>query len=236
MIVQSDLSILKQMPLFDRLSANDLSLVVAGMQIRKLDKGDALFQQGDEARHFYGVLSGWIQIYRDNASGERAVLNIFGRGETFAEAAMFVGGHYPANAEVIEPARLCMFSRKSFEASVEANPNLGLAMLGSISRHLHHMMLQVEQLKTRNAGQRLAQFLLHLCTTETGSCTITLPYDKALVAGRLGMKPESLSRNLARLSSVGIHVDGNTVTVKSVADLANHCAHAPFRRSPSPPS
>jgi len=234
MIAHSDLAILKQMRLFDQLTADELDQIVSGMQIKSVRKGDILFNQGDEARHFYGVLSGWVQIYRDNASGERAVLNIFGRQETFAEAAMFVGGRYPANAEVIEPGRLCLFSRKAFGDSVKANPKLCMAMLGSVSRHLHNMVLQVEQLKTRNAEQRLAQFLLQLCTGRSGPCELTLPYDKALVAARLGMKPESLSRNLARLSSAGVRVNGHTVTISSIEELEDHCRITPFRRSSAP--
>lgn len=233
MIATSDLEILKQMRLFDHLPPEEIASVVNSMQVTTVSKGDILFRQRDEATHFYGVLSGWIQIYRDNANGERAVLSIFGRGETFAEAAMFVGGHYPATAECVEHARLCRFSRKAFLANIDADPKLCLAMLGSISQHLHHMVLQIEQLKTRSAEQRLAHFLLHLCPVGRGSCEIVLPYDKALVAGRLGMKPESLSRNLARLSAIGITVKGHTVLVGSVEALADHCRMPLMRQSRS---
>jgi hypothetical protein len=54
---------------------------------------------------------------------------------------------------------------------------------------------QIEQFKAQSSAQRVAEFLASLCVVEDGAGTVTLPYDKALIAGRLGMKPESLSRS-----------------------------------------
>ena len=53
-----------------------------------------------------------------------------------------------------------------------------------------------------------------------GLCTITLPYEKMLIAGRLGMKPESLSRAFQRLRGVGVFTEHDTVTIQSVTRLA----------------
>ena len=52
------------------------------------------------------MLDGWVKVYRATPSGEEAVFGVFARGETFAEAALFLGGTYPASAEVVEDARL----------------------------------------------------------------------------------------------------------------------------------
>jgi hypothetical protein len=46
-----------------------------------------------------------------------------------------------------------------------------------------------------------------------------LPYDKALIAGRLGLKPESLSRAFAKLRSVGVEVHASHVVVHEVTKL-----------------
>ena len=50
-------------------------------------------------------------------------------------------------------------------------------------------------------------------------CTIELPYDKSLIAGRLGLKPESLSRIFARLRTVGVDVRASDVVVDDAAKL-----------------
>jgi hypothetical protein len=61
--------------------------------------------------------------------------------------------------------------------------------------------------------QRLAEFLVALCALDGGKCTIALPYDKTLIAGRLGLKPESLSRAFAKPKSVGVDVHASHVVV-----------------------
>lgn len=234
MISDADLDFLQRMQLFDHLSKEEVRQIAESAKVRRFDKAHHLFEQGDEARHFFAVLSGSVKIYRSTPQGEQAVIGVFGPGETFAEAAMFVGRRYPATGETIEESRLCLFERGAFEASITANPHLSLGMLGAISYHLHHMTLQVEQLKTRNAEQRLVDFLLGLCKTDTGACRITLPYEKSLIAARLGMRPESLSRNLAHLAGFGVQVKGEEVAIDDVEQLAEHFAGAPLRRRTNP--
>jgi len=92
-------------------------------------------------------------------------------------------------------------------------------MNASASEHLHHLMEQVEQLKAQSGVQRVAEFLASLAPVEHGSCVIALPFDKVLIAARLGLKPESLSRAFARLRSVGVAVHASHVTVSEVAKL-----------------
>jgi CRP-like cAMP-binding protein len=234
MVSDADLHLLQRMQIFDHLSKEETRQIAESAKVRHFRKGEHLFEQGEDARHFFAVLSGRVKVYRSTAQGEQAVLGVFGAGETFAEAAMFLGHRYPATGETVEECRLCLFERDAFEAGIAANPQISLGMLGAISYHLHQMTLQVEQLKTRNAEQRLVDFLLGLCKTETGPCRITLPYEKSLVAARLGMRPESLSRNFAHLAGFGVHVKGEEVDIDNVEALAEHFAGAPLRRRASP--
>jgi Crp-like helix-turn-helix domain len=48
---------------------------------------------------------------------------------------------------------------------------------------------------------------------------IALPYDKVLIAARLGLKPESLSRAFAKLRSVGVAVHASHVAVSDIGKL-----------------
>jgi CRP-like cAMP-binding protein len=92
-------------------------------------------------------------------------------------------------------------------------------MVASTSQHLHHLVQQVEQLKAQSGVQRVAEFLASLSTVKQGKCAIALPYDKVLIAARLGLTPESLSRAFARLKAVGVVIDASQVVVKDIAKL-----------------
>ncbi len=49
---------------------------------------------------------------------------------------------------------------------------------------------------------------------------LNLPYEKALIASRLGMQPESFSRALKQLRPLGVEVRGDDVTISDIKALA----------------
>lgn len=182
-------------------------------------RGRVLFSQGDAASAFFVVLDGWIKLFRLTPGGEEAIVGVFTRGQSFAEAVAFLGGTYPVGAEAVTDARLLRIPSQGLIDTIRQSPDIALAMLASTSRHLHGLVQQIEQLKARSATQRVAEFLAGLCPVPTGACTIGLPFDKSLIAGRLGMKPESLSRSFARLRPLGVRIDHSTAAISDVARL-----------------
>ncbi len=221
---RQDLEILRRVPLFAGLDELQLKDVLHDTSVHNHPKGRMLFQQGDTADRFYVVLGGWVKIFRLTPDGDQAVMSLFARGESFAEAAMFMGGRFPASAEVVEEARLLRVESKPFEKRLHAEPEIAVAMLASVSRRMHNLVGQIEQLQVRSGTQRVAGFLLKLCPAEDGPTEIALPYDKSLIASRLGMKPESFSRALARLRDLGVQTERNHVSISDAAALVEYCA------------
>ncbi len=65
----------------------------------------------------------------------------------------------------------------------------------------------------------MAAFLLDLCPPEATRCEVTLPCDKALIAARSGMQPESLSRAFARLQRHGVFLTRHAVGIDDLGTL-----------------
>jgi CRP-like cAMP-binding protein len=129
------------------------------------------------------------------------------------------GGGYPVSGETVTDARLLAVPTNGVVELTRANPQIGLAMLASTSLHLKGLVDQIEELKAHTGPQRLANFLVGLAPVAHGPCTIALPYEKLLIAGRLGMKPESLSRAFQRLRTVGVRIDQGIVAIGDVGRL-----------------
>lgn len=220
---EDTLRIIRDQPLFSGLDDALFNSIALDAQIKKYPKGKLLFQRGDPAEFFYVILDGWIKVYRDTANGDHAILGIFSRGDMFAEAAAFIGVGYPASAEIVEDVRLVSIESKRFVSMVENHPRTALNMLSSMSRHLHRLVYEVERLKTRSASQRLVEFLLRRCQGVEGAVVIDLPYEKNLIAARLGVQPESLSRLLNKLRDYGVTTDANRVHVEEVSRLREYC-------------
>lgn len=214
-----DWQIVRSTPLFGAMPQDAAQALIGPNPVRSYEKGTVLFQQGEPATSFFVVLDGWVKLFRLTPEGHEAVVGVFRRGETFAEAAIFLGGRYPVGAEVVTAARLLRVEGELLRKSIREQPDLALSMLASASYHLKALVEQIEQIKLLSAPQRIADFLVRLCPLRRGGCTIELPYEKSLIASRLGMKPESLSRSLAKLRPLGVNVDRENVAIADIGVL-----------------
>ena len=216
----TDWQIVRSTPLFGTVAQDVAQSLIGNQPVTVHKKGETLFQQGEPANSFFVVLGGWVKLYRMTPDGNEAVVGVFRRGETFAEAAMFLGGRYPVSAEVVTDTRLIRVDGQLLRRRIGEQPELALSMLASASYHLKSLVEQIEHIKLLSAPQRLADFLFRLSPVREGGCTIELPYEKALIANRLGMKPESLSRALAKLRPLGVSVDREYVSIVDVSLLS----------------
>lgn len=205
--------------LFKGLDEADLDSLIESGSIVNLSRQQTLFAQGDPAKALFLILNGQIKLSRLAPDGNEAIIHIFGPGESFAEAAMFMSGRYPVTATAITESRLIAISNARLRAKVLEKPEIAFAMLGSMAQHLMLLVSQIEQMKLLTAQQRTVQFLLDQAKATHGAASFTLPHDKALIANRLGMKPETFSRSLAQLAKHGVAVNSASVTISDVQRL-----------------
>jgi CRP-like cAMP-binding protein len=217
-----DLDIVRRINILHGLNPLMVERLIAPAMVMSLREGETLFRQGDPANAFFIVIEGWVKVYRITMSGEEAVIHLFSKGDSFAEAVAFTGQPYPATAETVTKSRVVRIPASHVIKCIRAMPDIALAMIASTSQHLHHLVLQVEQLKAQTGVQRVAEFLVSLAAVDHGRCTIALPYDKVLIAGRLGLKPESLSRAFAKLKPLGVEVHASHVLVHDIAKVRNY--------------
>ena len=218
-LLPGDLQIIARVAVFRGLKPETIQHIVASATAMMLRPREIVCRQGNPAASFFIMIDGWTKHYRINRSGEETVIHIMTRGDSFAEAAALTRGRFPATAEAVTDSRIVRVPADHIVNCIRENPDIALAMIASTSQRLQHLMQQVEQLKAQTGVQRVAEFLASRATVDSGSCVITLPYDKVLIASRLGLKPESLSRVFAKLRSVGVAVHAGNVAVSDVARL-----------------
>jgi CRP/FNR family transcriptional regulator, dissimilatory nitrate respiration regulator len=218
-----DLVLMRRTALFRRLKEDALARMLAPAVVTTVPRGQNLFVQGQQAERFYVLLSGWVKLYRMTAEGAEAVVTIVAPGESFAEAALFLSARYPVSAEAVDRARLLSFAAADFARLMGEDSGLAMAMLASLSVRLHGLVSQIEQLHAHSSPKRVGHFFLKLCSDKTGSVAFELPFDKALLARRLGMQPETFSRALRQLREIGVATQGPKVTVADLTALREFC-------------
>lgn len=216
---EADLLLCAQAPLLAALSHRELSLLLDQAQsVRHVDTG-LLFSQGDEASAFFIVLEGRVNIFALTETGDQSVIEVFDPISTFAEAAIFSSGKFPLNGEVMAGSRLVHVPAAPFLRKLTENPALGLHLLSGLARWQSRLIHEIGELKSKSPVQRLASFLLALARDAGDGVQVRLPITKAMLASRIGIAPESLSRALARLKPAGVESQGREVVLTDLAAL-----------------
>lgn len=215
----SDLEVVRRISVFTALKPEVLQALVDEGTVLNLRPGNALFRQGEPATSLIIIVEGWIKLYRVTTAGNEVVLGVLTRGESLAEAVSLSAKGYSTSACAVTRSRVVVIPADHVIRSIRNMPDIAIAVISSTSAHLNRMAQRIEQLTARSAIQRVADFLTSLCPSTEGPCRISLPYDKSLIAQRLGLKPESLSRVFAKLRSLGVDVRASEVVVNEVAVL-----------------
>ncbi|GAM09237.1 cAMP receptor protein [Geobacter sp. OR-1] len=210
--------ILKKSMLFSGLSEEHLSDVAAISSRRSFGRGETLFSEGDTANGFYLLASGGMKLCKISPDGREKVLHFVHPGETFAEAAFFGDGRYPAEARGIEKGETLFFPREGFMGLLERDPQFALNLIVSLSLLLRRFARQIEELSFAEVPNRLAAYLCELIerksTSFQGKTYLELEMKKGELASRLGTVSETLSRSLRKFREEGVmEVEGNKVIV-----------------------
>lgn len=188
-------------PLLSALSAEQLDRLVRGSERLELAANETLFNMGDPANRFFMVESGQVKIFRVSPNGQEKVIELMQPGQAFAEAAMFMKGQgYPANCATLTDSWIIALNARIFLDILAESPETGLRLMGSMSLKLRARLADIESLAFQNATLRVIGFLLSLVPNEGEPDEITLPFSKKMIAARLSVQPETLSRVFAKLT------------------------------------
>lgn len=219
---------LENMSLFHNCDNETIENFAKQSHMLSFPKGKVIFVHEELAQRFYIVLSGTVKLFRETLGGTQAVVDILPRGHMFGETSMFLNDTYAYSAEVIENAQIISLSLSLLKSAIDSNPKIAVSMLSIMSHHRQQQDKELEHMTIQNAPQRIGCFLLSLVDqNKVGQIIIDLPYDKTLVAARLGMQPETFSRALASLKEkTGIRVKGSSIELDNVQQLANFSCSA----------
>ncbi len=208
--------------LFTGLGTEDLGDVAGITSIRRLDREEYIFREGQRASAFFVVQQGAVSVHRVNAAGKEQVLHVFRTGESFAEATLATESGYPADARAVEPTQLLAIPRDDFLNLLQRRPELALRLLVGMSLRLRTLVAQLEDMTLNQVEDRLLNWLLKRCPKpdDTKPVTIKLTTTKRVLAAELGTVSETLSRTLARLRDQDLmEVKGSVFTVNNPAKL-----------------
>ncbi|MCB1909743.1 MAG: Crp/Fnr family transcriptional regulator [Rhodocyclaceae bacterium] len=223
---------LRRLPLFSEITDEQLAMLATATHERDLARGEILFQQGDPPKGFYYVIGGQIKLAFASRQGNEKVVEVLGPNQSFGEAVLFMDRNYPVFAEALADSQLLLIDRGVVFALIEADFHFARALLAGMAIRLHGMVRDVEAYSLNTGAQRVVSYLISLgeghapgtslpCSRVQGHPPmVTLPVSKHVLASRLNLVPETLSRIFHDLADRGlIHVHGSDITLTDVAGL-----------------
>lgn len=219
--------LLAHLPLFSELTPDHLNLIAAATREKRLQKGEMLFQRGDHPKGFYFTVWGQVKLAFSSPQGNEKVVEILGPHQSFGEAVMFMDRPYPVFAEALADTLLLHVASTAVFEQLEQDPGFARKLLAGLSIRLHSMVRDVESYSLRSSAQRVVGYLLQEAAAEPCSTqaqrSVDLPTSKQVIASRLNLTPETLSRIFHELSEAHlITVQGKHIVLHDIQKLANY--------------
>ncbi|MBN8441514.1 MAG: Crp/Fnr family transcriptional regulator [Thauera sp.] len=215
-------ALLRRIPLFSELSDEDLERVLRYAREKRLARGEMLFQRGDLPHGFYFLVSGQVKLAFSSSQGTEKVVEILGPMQSFGEAVMFMNRPYPVFAEALSESVLLHVGQAVVTELIEKDSKFALKLLAGMSARMHGLVSDVETYSLRSSVQRVIGYLLQQADSDK-PCEFALPTSKQVIASRLNLTPETLSRIFHELAENGlITVHGKYISLHDPTRLARY--------------
>jgi CRP-like cAMP-binding protein len=199
-------------PLFSSLNRNQHETLAKSAQVHRLLKNQFLYRRGDAATGVYLVVVGQIKASIPLARSRHGkVIEMFAAGDSFGETLMLSNHPHIVDAQALDDSVVIWLDKHDVEHILSLEAEFALKMLKNVSLRFETLLHDIETVSTHSASERVADYLLK--QPRRGTQT-QLKFSKCLIASRLGLQAESLSRALQRLTKDHlISVHGSQVEI-----------------------
>lgn len=214
---------LREQAIFGGLDERILDRLAAISELRSFVTGSRLYAQGDLNIPFCILVSGQMSFFRTAPDGTVTVVDVVHPSGYTGLQAVLTQMPVLTGVEAVAPSRAILIDGAGLRALLHHEPALATALLLAEAKDFRALVLQVCDLKLRTTAQRLGHYLLELAPDKTShSATLRLPFDKRLLAARLGCRQENLSRAFATLREQGVETRGARVVLHDIPRLRDY--------------
>lgn len=179
------------------------SKISSNANILETEKGESIFFEGEKANFLYYLINGSIKLYRLNDEGKVANIKVVKKGEVFADIVLFDECKYPVNAVSVDQSTILCLKAKVLKEIILSNRKLTESFIIMLTKRIKYLVNKIDMLELDNAENRLLSYLQELRNTRNGN-EIILDLSKKEIAEIIGIRTETLSRLLKKMSNNGI--------------------------------
>lgn len=205
--------------IFSDLDNRQLEHIEQFIREKAFPKKHIIYFEDEPVESIYLVKRGTVKLYKTQPEGRSQILRIDGTGGILGFDSLF-RSTYLATAETIVESVLCQIRANDFRKLLEDEPDINHRLLQAASRELEKNENLLFTIGTRTARERLAYFLMTLynsqCDCEQNPRKINLLISRQELSEHLGIKQETVIRNLARLKQERIiDIKGKEIIIRN---------------------
>lgn len=227
----ADIEEMRQIKLFRDCRQETFDALLRAAYLQRFPRGVVLIQENEPADFLYVVVEGLVEMFASHAGRETTVEFIDPMG-TFILAAVLKDQVYLQSARTLERSRVLLIPAESVRDAMRQDDAFMSAVVSELATCYRILVKELKDQKLRTGLERLANWLLRTNRLQGGRGIVEIGVEKRILASRLGMTPENLSRGFASLCSYGVEVAGAVVTLHDVEELTRFARPNPLIDNP----
>ena len=178
---------------------------------RTLEPGESLMWEGEDSVLVANVIEGVLKLSTGTEDGREQIVGVVYPSDFIGRPFGATSGH---GVTALTEARVCVFSRRDFDAFAREHPALEHKLLQRTLAELDRTRRWMLLLGRKSASEKLATFLLEMSerlidpgcgdAPELPLKRFALPFSRQQVADVLGLTIETVSRQFTRLKAEGL--------------------------------
>ncbi|MFN4080433.1 MAG: Crp/Fnr family transcriptional regulator [Saprospiraceae bacterium] len=178
-----------------------------GAVAKRIEKGEALFREGEMPRFYHQILEGRVKMYNINDEGKMFFQGMFGPGESFGEPPLLIQQPYPATAEAAERSVVLRLGKDVFMRLLDEYPSLKDDLLQLLACRLHRKANALRNIVGNPPEARIMDFFsFYKKQKHIEPCKTRLEFTRQDIANFTGLRVETVIRKLTKLHREG-HIE-----------------------------
>jgi CRP-like cAMP-binding protein len=174
----------------------------------EISKGNPVFLEGAPAQFVGAVLSGAVQIVRDDYYGNRDVLNLLQPGELFGEVFSCAGLEtMPVSVVAVQDSSILLLNCKRVLSVCSNACHFHSLLIRNLLQTMAGKNLAMNQkiryMSQKTTKDKLMAYLLDQAK-QHGSSEFTIPFDRQALADYLGVERSAMSSEISKLKKSGL--------------------------------
>jgi len=215
---QTEAKLVRALPLFRAVKPAYFKKLMSAAFLQRFPQGVTLIREGEPPDFLHIVVDGSVEMFGTD-DGRETIIDILQPVTTFILAAVIRDEVYLKSARTLTPAQILMIPAVAVRDVFGRDAAFARAIVNELAERYRDLVRTLKDEKLRTGVQRLANWILRADAMQGHRHSVELEFDKRILASRLGMTPENLSRNLALLTSHGVRSSGRDIIIEDASAL-----------------